>query len=50
VKIVLAQRRQQTTLSGCIEAHGGRIWAENSVPEGATFRFTLPTAEERLAS
>jgi len=33
-----------------IEAHGGRIWAENSAPEGATFRFTLPTAEEGLAS
>src|SRR5208282_4600218 len=31
-----------------IEAHGGRIWAENDAAEGATFRFTLPTAEKRL--
>ena len=29
-----------------IEAHGGRIWAENnSDGKGAIFRFTLPIAE-----
>ncbi len=29
-----------------IEAHGGRFWAENNNSGGATFHFTLPTAEE----
>ncbi len=28
-----------------IEAHNGRLWAENNDTGGATFRFTLPTAE-----
>ncbi|GHO67906.1 hypothetical protein KSC_067980 [Ktedonobacter sp. SOSP1-52] len=27
---------------GLIEAHGGRIWAENRLEGGAIFRFTLP--------
>jgi len=27
-----------------VEAHGGRIWAENNEQQGATFRFTLPVA------
>jgi two-component system sensor kinase FixL len=27
-----------------IEAHGGRMWAENNDMGGATFRFTLPAA------
>jgi two-component system sensor kinase FixL len=29
-----------------IEAHGGRIWAENDPRGGAIFRFALPLAEE----
>jgi two-component system sensor kinase FixL len=28
-----------------IEAHGGRLWAENNADGGAAFRFTLPVAE-----
>jgi signal transduction histidine kinase len=27
-----------------VEAHGGRLWAENNAQCGATFRFTLPVA------
>jgi two-component system sensor kinase FixL len=32
-----------------IEAHGGRIWAENTDGGGAAFRFTLPIAKETAA-
>jgi PAS domain S-box-containing protein len=30
-----------------IEAHKGRLWAENRSEGGAAFRFTMPIAEER---
>jgi two-component system, LuxR family, sensor kinase FixL len=31
-----------------IEAHGGRMWAENNDAGGATFRFTLPAAPMKV--
>jgi two-component system sensor histidine kinase KdpD len=35
---------------GLVEAHGGRIWAENREGGGAVFRFTLPITKTELVA
>lgn len=35
---------------GLVEAHGGRIWAENLPGGGAAFHFTLPSAAAALSA
>jgi two-component system sensor kinase FixL len=32
-----------------IEAHGGKLWAENAAAGGAVFRFTLPVVQKETA-
>jgi PAS domain S-box-containing protein len=34
---------------GIVEAHGGKVWAENATGGGAVFRFTIPALPEPTA-
>lgn len=38
-----------TIAKGIVELHGGRIWAESAVGQGAKFTFTLPKAASTLS-
>jgi hypothetical protein len=33
-----------------VEAHGGRLWATASEPQGAIFQFTLPAARQSIVT
>jgi two-component system sensor histidine kinase KdpD len=35
---------------GIVEAHGGRIWAENVGQRGVAFTFTIPSPAQRMAN
>lgn len=35
---------------GIVEAHGGRLWAENGAHGGATFHFTVPLQPEQFVA
>ncbi len=35
-------------VKGLVEAHGGRVWAENRAGAGARFTFTLPASDARV--
>jgi two-component system sensor histidine kinase KdpD len=35
-------------VKGLLEAHGGRVWAENRAGTGAVFTFTLPASQPQV--
>jgi chemotaxis family two-component system sensor kinase Cph1 len=37
------------SLRQIVERHGGQVWAEGAVGEGATFYFTLDAKQDALA-
>ncbi|MBV8949425.1 MAG: ATP-binding protein, partial [Actinobacteria bacterium] len=37
-------------VKGLVEAHGGRVWAENRAGGGARFTFSLPLAYDARAA